>query len=104
MKSSIKMQPRGFDSTYLTVTPRVLFNTYSPLSPLFKMAAFIPIPCRIPELHSLTLPRQMVYGRSSTLRLGCHRPFALSDEKCRCCWILEGPSALCYTSVPLPPL
>lgn len=55
MKSSIKMQPRGFDSTYLTVTPRVLFNTYSPLSPLFKMAAFIPIPCRIPELHSLTL-------------------------------------------------
>ena len=54
MKSSIKMQPRGFDSTYLTVTPRVLFNTYSPLSPLFKTAAFIPIPCRNPELHSLT--------------------------------------------------
>ena len=40
----------------------------------------------------------MVYGRSSTLRLGCHRPFALSDEKCRCCWILKGLVALCYTS------
>ena len=48
--------------------------------------------------NTFTLPRQMVYGRSSTLRLGCHRPFALSDEKCRCCWILKGPSALCYTS------
>lgn len=48
--------------------------------------------------NTFTLPRQMVYGRSSTLRLGCHRPFALGDEKCRCCWILKGPSALCYTS------
>ena len=43
----------------------------------------------------------MVYGGSTSGYLGCHRRFALGDEKCRCCWILKGPSALCYTSVPL---
>ena len=40
----------------------------------------------------------MVYGGSTSGYLGCHRRFALGDEKCRCCWILKGLVALCYTS------
>ena len=43
----------------------------------------------------------MVYGGSTSGYLGCHRRFALGDEKCRCCQNRECPIPFCYTNVPL---